>query len=64
MVYSVSSVTEDDEGTYVCVARNPAGSTQERVMVYVDRNTVPNRGDIPGGGETPVSFIFVCGFLK
>lgn len=50
-------MTKADEGVYSCVARNTAGTTEERVMLTVDEdnNIGPTRGDIPGGGEDGVS---------
>lgn len=52
-VYEITRVTKADEGLYSCVARNAAGSKEERVQVRVeeDNNIGPTRGDIPGGGE-------------
>ncbi|XP_044727463.1 basement membrane-specific heparan sulfate proteoglycan core protein-like isoform X3 [Chrysoperla carnea] len=50
-VHEISAVTRDDQGLYTCVARNPAGITEERIELIVDDNEIdndrgPERGDI------------------
>lgn len=50
-ILTLSSVGEDDEGIYACVARNDAGIQEERVQVTVEDNDIdsePVRGDISG----------------
>jgi len=47
-VYEITRVTKADEGSYSCLARNAAGTTEERLHLTVEENEVPNRGDIPG----------------
>jgi hypothetical protein len=52
-VYEITHVTKADEGSYSCLARNAAGSTEERLHLTVEENEVigghfPPRGDIPG----------------
>lgn len=58
-MYEITRVTKSDEGMYSCIARNAAGSTEERILLTVDEdnNIGPTRGDIPGGGEDGVSFV-------
>ena len=45
-VYSVSSASKSDEGSYVCEATNEAGSREEMVQVIV----VDGDGGVGGGG--------------
>lgn len=52
-VYEITRVTKADEGSYSCLARNAAGTTEERLHLTVEENEVidghfPGRGDIPG----------------
>jgi hypothetical protein len=52
-VYEITRVTKADEGSYSCLARNAAGTTEERLHLTVEENEVtggqfPNRGDISG----------------
>ncbi|KAJ9584666.1 hypothetical protein L9F63_020991, partial [Diploptera punctata] len=57
-VYEITSVTKADEGSYRCLARNAAGTAEERLHITVDESneietgtpggTYPRRGDIPG----------------
>lgn len=52
-VYEITRVTKADEGSYSCLARNAAGTTEERLHLTVEENEViggqfPNRGDITG----------------
>jgi hypothetical protein len=52
-VYEITQVTKADEGSYRCLARNAAGTTEERLHLTVEENEVtgghfPPRGDIPG----------------
>uniref|UniRef100_A0A1B6EDX6 Basement membrane-specific heparan sulfate proteoglycan core protein n=1 Tax=Clastoptera arizonana TaxID=38151 RepID=A0A1B6EDX6_9HEMI len=47
-VYEIPSVTEDDDGSYTCVAENSAGPVEERIQLIVSRDSGPRRGDIPG----------------
>jgi hypothetical protein len=39
-------VTRDDEGVYVCTARNPAGESEDRLNVIVERPQ--QRPELPG----------------
>lgn len=65
-VYDISRVTQTDEGTYSCTARNEAGLTEERVQVIVEASS--GRGDIQeneididnnnGGGNVQVEDVF------
>ena len=51
-VYSVSSASKSDEGSYVCEATNEAGSREEMVQVIVvdgDDGGVGG-GEVAGGG--------------
>jgi hypothetical protein len=43
-VYEITHVTKADEGSYSCLARNAAGTTEERLHLTVEEG----RGDIPG----------------
>ena len=43
-VYDINRVTQADEGTYSCTARNEAGLTEERLQIIVEPSS--NRGDI------------------
>jgi hypothetical protein len=52
-VYEITRATKADEGSYSCLARNAAGTTEERLHLTVEENEVigghfPGRGDIPG----------------
>ena len=52
-VYEITHVTKADEGSYSCLARNAAGTSEERLHLTVEENEVtdgqfPNRGDITG----------------
>ena len=52
-VYEITRVTKADEGSYSCLARNAAGTMEERLHLTVEENEVnggqfPNRGDIIG----------------
>jgi hypothetical protein len=52
-VYEITHVTKADEGSYSCLARNAAGTTEERLHLTVEENEVtggqfPHRGDITG----------------
>ena len=45
-VFEITSASARDEDTYVCMARNDAGFTEERVQLMVE--SYPTRGDILG----------------
>jgi hypothetical protein len=52
-VYEIIRVTKADEGSYSCLARNAAGTTEERLHLTVEENEVidnpfSGRGDISG----------------
>jgi hypothetical protein len=52
-VYEITRVTKADEGSYSCLARNAAGTTEERLHLTVEENEVggipfPGRGGITG----------------
>ncbi|XP_021927336.1 basement membrane-specific heparan sulfate proteoglycan core protein isoform X6 [Zootermopsis nevadensis] len=52
-VYEITRVTKADEGSYSCLARNAAGTAEERLHLTVEENELtggsfPGRGDIPG----------------
>ena len=57
-VYEITSVTKADEGSYRCLARNAAGTAEERLHLTVEESNdiggggggdrYPGRGDIPG----------------
>lgn len=47
-MYEITHVTKADEGSYSCMARNAAGTTEERLHLTVEENEVTYRGDIPG----------------
>lgn len=52
-MYEITHVTKADEGSYSCLARNAAGTMEERLHLTVEENEVtggqnPNRGDISG----------------
>lgn len=52
-MYEITRVTKADEGSYSCLARNAAGTTEERLHLTVEENEVtggqfPHRGDITG----------------
>ena len=50
-VYSVSSASKSDEGSYVCEATNEAGSREEMVQVIVvDGDGGVGGGEVTGGG--------------
>jgi hypothetical protein len=65
-VYEITRVTKADEGSYSCLARNAAGTTEERLHLTVEANEViggqfPGRGDIPG--EYTDHFCLLCVLL-
>ncbi|XP_048508165.1 basement membrane-specific heparan sulfate proteoglycan core protein isoform X9 [Athalia rosae] len=47
-VFEISSVSFNDEGTYVCTARNDIGVAEERIHVVIGSNTVDENE--PGNG--------------
>ena len=50
-MYSVSSASKSDEGSYVCEATNEAGSREEMVQVIVvDGDVGVGGGEVAGGG--------------
>lgn len=56
-VYEIKGATQDDEGSYTCLARNAAGEVEERIQLIVsDEQTTsgPGRGDIPSTGSSGV----------
>lgn len=48
-VYEISRVSQSDEGTYSCTARNDAGLTEERIQIIVE--PLSGRGDIDSSDE-------------
>ena len=51
-VYDIQRVSQVDEGTYSCTARNEAGLTEERVQIIVE--PISGRGDIDSDNEVDV----------
>ena len=51
-VYDIQRVSQADEGTYSCTARNEAGLTEERVQIIVE--PISSRGDIDSDNEVDV----------
>lgn len=48
-VYEITSVSKRDEGAYVCLGKNTAGASEERVHLTVEEaDRFPTRGDNPG----------------
>lgn len=43
-IYDITRISQNDEGTYSCTARNDAGLTEERIQIVVEPST--GRGDI------------------
>lgn len=55
-ILSFSSFEESDEGTYVCIGRNDAGTTEERVQITLKDNDIPD--SIPERGDTAGDILF------
>lgn len=63
-VYEITRVTKADEGSYSCLARNAAGTAEERLHLTVEENELtggsfPGRGDIPGRYAHHLCSLFV-----
>lgn len=56
-VYEITHVSKADEGSYSCLARNAAGTTEERLHLRVEENEVIG-GNFPGRGDIPGEYIF------
>lgn len=54
-VYEITRVTKQDEGIYFCIAENAAGTSEERIMLQVEDDRGPTRGDIGEGVSTLVA---------
>ncbi|XP_069692113.1 basement membrane-specific heparan sulfate proteoglycan core protein isoform X26 [Periplaneta americana] len=46
-VYEITRVTKNDEGSYSCLARNAAGTVEERLHLTVEENEVTGTGVYP-----------------
>jgi hypothetical protein len=55
-ILEIARFSPQDQGLYICEARNDAGVDQKRVQLAID--SVPNRGDIVGKSPILISHQF------